>query len=97
MVKNPPANAGDAGSIPGWGRTLEKEMVTHSTPAFLLEKFHGQKNLVGYSPCSCEELDTTERQRVHTHTHTKTRIHLKKKLNFIKIKTLWAGEEEGRG
>ena len=21
MVKNPPANAGDAGSIPGWGRS----------------------------------------------------------------------------
>ena len=23
MVKNPPANAGDAGSIPGWGRSPE--------------------------------------------------------------------------
>ena len=21
MVKNPPANAGDAGSVPGWGRS----------------------------------------------------------------------------
>ena len=27
--KNPPANAGDAGSIPGVGRSLEKEMATH--------------------------------------------------------------------
>ena len=28
-VKNPPANAGEAGSIPGSGRFLEKEMATH--------------------------------------------------------------------
>ena len=31
MVKNPPANAGDAGSIPGWEDPLEKEMATHSS------------------------------------------------------------------
>ena len=31
MVKNPPANAGDEGSIPGLGRPLEKEMATHSS------------------------------------------------------------------
>ena len=31
MVKNPPANAGDAGSIPGSGRSLEKEMAAHSS------------------------------------------------------------------
>ena len=33
VIKNPPANAGDvrdAGSIPGSGRSLEKEMATHS-------------------------------------------------------------------
>ena len=30
-VKNLPANAGDAGSIPGLGRCLEKEMATHSS------------------------------------------------------------------
>ena len=30
VVKNPPANAGDAGLIPGLGRSLEKEMATHS-------------------------------------------------------------------
>ena len=28
-VKNPPANAGNMGSIPGSGNPLEKEMVTH--------------------------------------------------------------------
>ena len=34
MVKNLPANAGDArdvGSIPGLGRSLEKEMAIHSS------------------------------------------------------------------
>ena len=31
VVKNIPANAGDAGSIPGWKDYLEKEMATHSS------------------------------------------------------------------
>ena len=34
VVKNPPANAGDKrgmGLIPGSGRSLEKEMATHSS------------------------------------------------------------------
>ena len=34
MVKNTPGQAGDIrnmGSIPGWGRPLEKEMATHSS------------------------------------------------------------------
>ena len=30
VVKNPPANAEDMGSIPGLGRPLEKQMATHS-------------------------------------------------------------------
>ena len=30
-VKNPPANAGDSGSIPGSGIDLEVEMATHSS------------------------------------------------------------------
>ena len=31
MVKNPPANVGDAGLIPVLGRSPEKEMATHSS------------------------------------------------------------------
>ena len=31
VVKNPPANAGHRGSIPGSGNPLEKEMATHSS------------------------------------------------------------------
>ena len=30
-VKSLPVNAGDVGSIPGSGRSLEKEMATHSS------------------------------------------------------------------
>ena len=29
--ENPPANAGDMGSVPGWGDPLEKGMATHSS------------------------------------------------------------------
>ena len=39
MVKNLPVNAGDAGLIPGLGR---------SPGVFLPGKFHGQSNLIGY-------------------------------------------------
>ena len=38
---------------------LEKEM--QPTPVLLPGKFHGWRVLVGYSPWSCKESDTTER------------------------------------
>ena len=45
---------------PSLGRKdpLEKEMAP--TPVFLPGESHGQRNLVGYSPWGCKELDTTE-------------------------------------
>ena len=37
---------------------MEEEMATHSSiPA---GNFHGQRNLVGYSPWGCKEVDMTE-------------------------------------
>ena len=48
LVKNPPANAGDLGLIPGSGRS-PREGKWQSTPVFLPGKFHGQRILVGYS------------------------------------------------
>ena len=65
MVKNLSANAGDAGSIPGWGKSPEEP-----TLVFLPGKSHGQRSLVGYSPWGCKELDTTER----THTNSQVDI-----------------------
>ena len=53
VVKNPPANAGDAGLTPGSGRSLQP------TPVFLAAKSHEQRSLVGYSPWGCKESDMT--------------------------------------
>ena len=47
VVKNPPASAGDAGSIPG----LEKfpwRRKWQPTAVFVPGKSHGWRNLVGY-------------------------------------------------
>ena len=48
VVKNPPANAGDMGSIPGLGRSLGEGIATHSST--LAWEIHGQRSLAGYSP-----------------------------------------------
>ena len=34
------------------------------TPAFLPEEFHGQRGLMGYSPCDCNKSGTTERMHL---------------------------------
>ena len=57
MIKNLPDNAADADSIPGSGRSPGEGS---GNP----RKFHGQRNLVGYSLWGCKESDMTE----HTHT-----------------------------
>ena len=59
MVKNPPANVVDVkrySSIPGSGRS----------PGGGQGNSHGQKNLEGYGPGGCKELDMTETIQ-HTH------------------------------
>ena len=58
MVKNPPANAGDAGSIPAWEGSLG-EGNGNPLHYFGLRKSHGQRNMEGYSPWSRKESDTT--------------------------------------
>ena len=55
MVKNPPVNAGDAGSISGWGRSPGEGK---SNP---LQYSCTENSLVGNGPRGDEELDTTER------------------------------------
>ena len=55
-IKDPPANAGNEGSTPGLGRSLEG--VT-GNPVFLPGKSHGQRSLEGCSPWGRKELDTT--------------------------------------
>ena len=61
MVKNPPANAanaGDVNSIPGGGNY---SCLGNST----------DRSLVGYSPWGPKESDTTERLSIHTYMHTR--------------------------
>ena len=48
VVKNPPANAGDIGSIPGLERSLKKEITIYSS--ILAGESYGQRSLTGYSP-----------------------------------------------
>ena len=58
MVKNPPASAGDLGSIPGSGRSPGEG--NGNQPSFLAGEFHAQRSLMGYSPQGLKDLDTTE-------------------------------------
>ena len=58
-LKKLPVNAGDPGSIPGSGRSPGKR---NGNPLqySCLEKFHGQKSLVGSSPWGHKEADMIE-------------------------------------
>ena len=55
----PACNAGDPGLIPGSGRS-HGEGNGNPALVFLPGEFHGQRNMSGYSPWGCRELDTTE-------------------------------------
>ena len=58
-------NAGDAGSIPGLGRSPRGG---HGNPLqySCLENHHGQRSLLGYSPWGYKESDMTEWLSTHT-------------------------------
>ena len=57
MVKKPPANAGDLGSIAGSGRSPEEEMTTHSSTLAWQIPGTGRHGIL--------ESDTTERLSTH--------------------------------
>jgi len=62
VVKNLPANAGDAGdigSVPGLGRSPGGGKW-QPTPVFLPGEFHGQRSLLDYSPWGLKESEMTE-------------------------------------
>ena len=58
MVKNLPAIQDTQVQFLGWEDPLEKGLAIHYK--FLPGEFHGQRNLVGYSPWVLKELDRTE-------------------------------------
>ena len=59
VVKNLSANAGDMGSIPGWGRSPGGGNV-NPLQYSCLENTMDRGPLVGYSPWGFKELDMTE-------------------------------------
>ena len=58
VVNNLSANAGDMGSIPGPGRSLEKKM--QPTPVFLSGEPHEQRSVVRYCPWGRKESNATQ-------------------------------------
>ena len=64
MVKNPPVNAGDVGSITGLGRSPEKEMAIHST--ILAWKIPRTEEPGGLQPMGSQ---TVRHDLVTNHTH----------------------------
>ena len=64
-------NAGDArdtGLFPGLG-TSPRRKAWQPIPVFLPGESHGQRSLVGYSPCSHKESDTTEHECMYIYMH----------------------------
>jgi len=55
VVKNPPASAGDMGSIPGLGK-FPGAGNGKPNPVFLPEKSHGQRSLASYSPIGLQRV-----------------------------------------
>ena len=66
-VKNLPVSAGDTGLILGPIRKRPRRRKWQPTTICLPKKFHGQRNLAGYSPWGHKESDITEHTRT-THT-----------------------------
>ena len=76
MVKNPPANAGDAGDLGSisWVRKIPWRRKWQPTSVFLPGKFHGQWSLEGYSPWDHKQLDTSEQLCTDAHMQAVTPI-----------------------
>ena len=46
------------------------------TPVLLLRKFHGQRNLAGYSPWGHKELDTTDQESKKKAEEKGVKVHI---------------------
>ena len=56
MVKNLPANAGDARGLDPWVGKMPWRRKWQLIPVFLPGESHKQRSLVGYSPWSCKRI-----------------------------------------
>ena len=68
MVRNLPANAGNMGSIPGSGRSLEEELATHSS--ILAGKISWTEEPDRLQSMGCKESDTTKQLNTHKHKYS---------------------------
>ena len=68
-----------------WGRKISWRKEWQPTPIFLPGEFHGQRNLVDYSPWGRKESETTE-WLIHTHTFfafKKVKVKLLNRVRFF--------------
>ena len=88
VIKNLPANAGDARDvdlIPGSGRSPG---VGNGNPLqFLPGECHGQRSLVGYSPWGHKEWDTTEHTQACNSSSRKNSLQGPAWMPYISMKT----------
>ena len=56
-----------------WDREIPWRRKWQPTLVFLPGKYHGQRNLAGYSPWGCKESDITGWPSTHTHIITKAK------------------------
>ena len=71
--KESACNAGDTGSIPGFGRSPGEGK------GYPLQ-YSGLENCIDYSPCGCKGSDKTEQISIHFHL---SQHHFLKRLSFI--------------
>ena len=67
--KETACNAGDPGSVPGLGSSLEKEIATYSS--ILPWKIPWTEEPGSLQSMGSQKLDMTEGTHTHTYTHTK--------------------------
>ena len=92
VVKNPPANAGDAagaaGSIPGLRTSLEKEMVTHSRDRgawWATVHRVTESDVTQYTHTHLIPMPTKSFIYIYIYTHTHTHTHTHTYILFLYI------------
>ena len=86
VVENPPANAGDTGSIPGLGRSPWRR-VWQPTPIFLPGESHQQRSLTGCSPWG-HTVEHDWSAAIHGVTKSRTQLSDWTELNWTELKQL---------
>ena len=86
VVKNLSINAGGRGSIPGLGRSLEKDMITHSSILAWRSPWTeepGRLQYMGLHRVGHSWVTKTFTFTLYTHTHTHTHIYVYTLYLFI--------------